>query len=168
MMLRLALVLALAGVAPAMAQHHHGAAAPSALTEQEIEDLKSGTGMDLAVAAERNGYPGPKHVLELAEKLGLATEQRAVAERLAREVRAKAIPLGHAVIAAEADLDQLFKSGTATAADVAAATERAGRLRAELRGVHLVAHLQMREALSEQQRATYVMLRGIGTGHGDH
>jgi hypothetical protein len=158
MILRIALLTALAGAAPAMAQHaQHGA---GTLPEQEVSDLRSGAGMGLALPAERNGYPGPKHVLDLADKLGLTPQQRATAERLERQVKSKAIPLGHAVIMAEVELDRLFVTGTATAEDVAAATERVGRLRAELRAVHLVAHLEMREAMSEQQRAAYAALRG--------
>ena len=35
-----------------------------------------------ALAAELNGYPGPSHVLELADKLELSTEQRASMQRL--------------------------------------------------------------------------------------
>src|SRR6266849_3579115 len=35
-----------------------------AISEQQIADLKAGRGMSLALAAELNGYPGPKHVLE--------------------------------------------------------------------------------------------------------
>ena len=38
-----------------------------ALPEQQIADLRAGRGMGLALAAELNGYPGPMHVLELAE-----------------------------------------------------------------------------------------------------
>jgi hypothetical protein len=48
-----------------------------ALSEQQVADLSSGRGMGLALAAELNGYPGPSHVLELADKLDLTTEQRA-------------------------------------------------------------------------------------------
>ena len=47
-----------------------------ALSDQQIADLKAGRGMGLALAAELNGYPGPLHVLELADKLDLSAEQR--------------------------------------------------------------------------------------------
>ena len=40
-----------------------------ALSDQQIADLNTGRGMGLALAAELNGYPGPSHVLELADKL---------------------------------------------------------------------------------------------------
>ena len=42
-----------------------------ALSDQQIADLKAGRGMGLALPAELNGYPGPAHVLELADQLGL-------------------------------------------------------------------------------------------------
>ena len=44
-----------------------------ALSEQQIADLKAGRGMGLALAAELNGYPGPAHVLEVADQLGLSS-----------------------------------------------------------------------------------------------
>ena len=47
-----------------------------ALSDQQIADLQAGRGMGLALAAELNGYPGPSHVLELADKLGLSADQR--------------------------------------------------------------------------------------------
>ena len=43
-----------------------------ALSEQQIADLKAGRGMGLALPAELNGYPGPVHVLELSDQLGLS------------------------------------------------------------------------------------------------
>ena len=48
-----------------------------ALSEQQVADLRAGRGTGLALAAELNGYPGPSHVLELADKLELTTNQRA-------------------------------------------------------------------------------------------
>ena len=46
-----------------------------ALSAQEVSDLLAGKGMGFAKAAELNGYPGPKHVLELAGPLALTPEQ---------------------------------------------------------------------------------------------
>ena len=37
------------------------------MSSQEIESLRSGEGMGFAKLAELNHYPGPKHVLELAD-----------------------------------------------------------------------------------------------------
>ena len=37
------------------------------LTAKEIEDFREGRGMALARAAELNGYPGPRHMLDAVE-----------------------------------------------------------------------------------------------------
>ena len=37
-----------------------------ALSSQQIGDLREGRGMGMALAAELNNYPGPRHVLDLA------------------------------------------------------------------------------------------------------
>src|SRR3974377_1723295 len=78
--------LALPAAAAAAQENHPGTdAAPSAgmeqravkaLSGQQVEDLRAGRGMGLALAAELNGYPGPAHVLELADKLELTSDQR--------------------------------------------------------------------------------------------
>ena len=167
--------MVLAGTA--LGQHQHGTVSPyageerrmiAALSEAEIADLKGGAGMSMALPAELNGYPGPRHVLDLADGLSLTGAQRSVAEQLFQEMRAKAVPLGEQVIAAEAELGRLFASGAATSQAVTAATEGVARLRGELRSVHLVAHLGMREALTAEQRATYDRLRGYASAHGAH
>jgi len=42
-----------------------------ALSGDELADLREGRGMGFALAGELNGYPGPKHVLELAAESDL-------------------------------------------------------------------------------------------------
>src|ERR1700731_5463395 len=69
-----------------------------ALSEQQVADLGAGRGMGLALAAELNGYPGPSHVLELADKLNLSADQRAEIQRLFESMRAEAVPLGSKLI----------------------------------------------------------------------
>ncbi len=64
-----------------------------ALSEQQVADLGAGRGMGLALAAELNGYPGPSHVLELADKLNLSTDQRAGVQRLFDSMKAEAVLL---------------------------------------------------------------------------
>src|SRR5439155_26596116 len=76
-----------------------------ALSDREISDLTEGRGMGLAKAAELNGYPGPMHVLELAESLDLSDQQRAKMQELFAAMKAEAIPLGERLIVQEADLD---------------------------------------------------------------
>src|SRR5712675_1084457 len=60
------------------------------LSEQQIADLNAGRGMGLALAAELNGYPGPSHLIELADKLNLSTDQRAAIKPLFDSMRAEA------------------------------------------------------------------------------
>lgn len=58
--------------------------AATGLLPEEVEGLVSGKGMALALAAEVNGYPGPRHVLDATEsgQLALQPDQRATIERL--------------------------------------------------------------------------------------
>jgi hypothetical protein len=46
------------------------------LSDEDIAALLKGEGMGMAKAAELNGYPGPRHVLDLAQELGLTDSQR--------------------------------------------------------------------------------------------
>src|SRR5882757_7174461 len=85
-----------------------------ALSEQQVADLGAGRGMGLALAAELNGYPGPSHVLELADKLELSADQRASIQRLFDSMKAEAVPVGARLIEQEADLDKQFASRTVT------------------------------------------------------
>ena len=85
-----------------------------ALSEQQVADLGAGRGMGLALAAELNGYPGPAHVLELADKLDLSQEQRASIQRLFASMKAEAVPIGAKLIEQEADLDKQFATHSVT------------------------------------------------------
>src|SRR5215216_3668738 len=85
-----------------------------ALSDQQIADLQAGRGMGLALAAELNGYPGPSHVLELADKLELSADQRSHMQRLFDSMKAEAMPLGARLIEQEAELDKQFASRTVT------------------------------------------------------
>jgi hypothetical protein len=60
-----------------------------ALSEQQVVDPGAGRGMGLALAAELNGYPGPSHVLELADKLELTADQRASVQSLFDSMKAR-------------------------------------------------------------------------------
>jgi hypothetical protein len=55
-----------------------------ALSRQQLEDYLEGRGMGMALPAEVNGYPGPRHVLELADELDLTADQLAQTRHLVR------------------------------------------------------------------------------------
>jgi Spy/CpxP family protein refolding chaperone len=136
------------------------ARAIKALSAEQIADLKAGRGMSLALAAELNGYPGPRHVLELGDQLGLSDQQRADVQRLFDAMTAEAIPLGEKLIAGEAELDALFARRAVMATSLGAATAAIGAIQAELRNTHLKYHLLTYELLTAAQKQRYSELRG--------
>jgi Spy/CpxP family protein refolding chaperone len=141
-----------------------------ALSSDEIRGYEGGKGMGFAKAAELNGYPGPMHVLELAAKLDLTSDQRERTAALFKRMEADAIALGRRLVDAERELDASFASRTITPDALAAALARIADLQARLRGVHLEAHLEQLRLMTPAQVAPYVELRGYraSTGHGRH
>jgi hypothetical protein len=143
--------------------------AVKALSEQQIVDLRAGRGMSLALPAELNGYPGPLHVIEHADALGLLPAQRTRTEQLFAAMKAEAVPLGERLIRQEADLDQLFATKTVQPATLEIATGAIGATQGALRTAHLRYHLAMMEVLTPDQVRRYGELRGYAGGqHGQH
>src|SRR5437588_1991114 len=93
-----------------------------ALSEQQVADLSAGRGMGLALAAELNGYPGPVHLLELADQIGLSDQQRAGIRQLFESMTAEALPLGKRLLEQEASLDNQFSGRAVTTEVLRAAT----------------------------------------------
>jgi Spy/CpxP family protein refolding chaperone len=133
-----------------------------ALSEQQMADLSAGRGMGLALAAELNGYPGPVHVLELADKLDLSPDQRASMQRLFDSMKAEAVPLGSKLIEQEADLDRQFAGHTVTPDSLRASTAAVAATQGALRETHLKYHLSTVAVLSPGQIQRYAELRGYG------
>ena len=167
--LLLVLIALALGTAPSLAQSQQpyaGLEARSikALSEQQIADLRAGRGMGLALAAELNGYPGPMHVLEMADALDLSSQQRAKMQELFAAMKAEALPLGERLIAQEAELDKAFAGKTVTPASLAAATDAIGTTHSALRQTHLKYHLSAVEVLTPAQIQRYSELRGYKGG----
>ena len=164
------LAIAVAANLPMLAQAQH-----SAYTGQETRDIKAlsadevkqylaGAGMGFARAAELNRYPGPMHVLELADKLALTPEQRAATGKLMSEHKAEASAIGGRMVEAERILDQLFASGKADPSALAQQVGRVATLHGEYRLSHLDTHVRMRAMLTDEQVNRYVALRGYDGG----
>jgi hypothetical protein len=130
------------------------------LSTERQEGLKRGRGLGYALAAEMNGYPGPQHVIELAEPLGLDVDQKARAQAVFNKMQKDAIAAGEALIAAEAHLDRMFHQKQATPERVEAQTAVAAAQEARLRAIHLNAHLAMMQILTPDQIDSYGRLRG--------
>jgi molybdopterin-binding protein len=131
------------------------ARAIKALSEQQVADLKAGRGMGLALAAELNGYPGPIHAIELADKLGLSSDQVARLRKLFEAMKAETIPLGMQLIAAERSLDDAFAGRTITLASLESETQSIGAIQARLRAAHLKYHLAAVAVLTPEQVEKY-------------
>ncbi|NNC58262.1 MAG: hypothetical protein HKO12_11930, partial [Woeseiaceae bacterium] len=110
-------------------------------------------------------------VLELADELDLSQIQRAETEALFEEMRMNAVLVGEKLLAAEMGLDHDFERGAVNSESLESALLEIGRLGAQLRYVHLAAHLQQKRLLTAEQIAKYDELRGYqdaAQGHPGH
>jgi Spy/CpxP family protein refolding chaperone len=139
-----------------------------ALSAEEIQGYLSGSGMGLAKAAELHQYPGPKHVLDLAEPLQLSAEQRRQTQAIFAAMHTESVRLGTQLIEKERQLDTLFATGTITEAQVDQLVTEIGTIQGQLRAVHLRAHLAQRALLTPEQLRQYDLLRGYNTSRHDH
>jgi hypothetical protein len=130
------------------------------LSAQEIEQYRAGAGMGYAKAAELNHFPGPMHVLELADKLALSAEQKVATQRLMETHKAEARMLGAKLVEAERALEALFRSRGVSESVLAEAVRSAASLQGQYRLSHLETHRRMRALLTEQQVVLYDDLRG--------
>ena len=171
--LLLALISALVPVTAAAqhAPHQHTPGAPSEghLRAQACLDefdavVADGRGFGMAFAADQQGYPGPMHVLELKDRLALTAEQETRVRALLHAMFAESRPKSARLLDAEKRLRALFAGGAADEAAVRAATVAVERARAEVRLVHLLAHLKTRDLLTDAQRRAYHEARWA-TGH---
>lgn len=135
-----------------------------ALDETEIGDLKAGNGMGLALAAELNRYPGPRHLLELADRIGLDAGRRAQIAAIEARMTEAAKASGERILQLEAELDRRFAEGAIAPDTLKDLLRRIGEARAELRYIHLETHLAVRPLLTAAEVARYDQLRGYGDG----
>ncbi len=167
-------ILALTGAAIASAQPHE--MSPHAgkqsrqiasLSDNDVAAIRKGTGWGLALPAEINGAPGPRHVLDFAEPLDLSDDQIAQITAVFEEMKRSAISAGDEFIAAEKALNDAFQRGGLDQSELARLVEQAGETRAGLRLVHLSAHLKTLPLLTEKQVELYAQLRGYADAGDD-
>jgi Spy/CpxP family protein refolding chaperone len=138
------------------------------VSSEKSADYLAGAGMGYARAAERNYFPGPMHVLELADKLGLSEEQRVKTTALMDEHKRHARALGAELVESERALEALFKKGAVDEATLARAVRRTAALEGEYRLSHLETHRRMRALLTEEQVKRYHELRGYSKAQPAH
>lgn len=170
--LSVAVALGLGSLAWANTQPYAGQNAReiASLSPQDIEALSLGRGWGFAKAAELNGFPGPAHILELAETLALTDAQVTAVQEIFDRMNAEARLTGTAFIEAETALDAAFEDGSVTPEALAELTAQSGALRAKLRALHLSAHLEAKPLLTRHQIMMYNTARGYvdGAGHAGH
>lgn len=137
-----------------------------ALSDADVDALLDGRGWGFAKAAELNHYPGPRHVLDMAEELKLTPEQQKQTQDLFNRMRAKARQLGKELVESERRLDQAFASAEIDAERLNRLLEDIASARKKLRYVHLQAHLEQRGILDRHQVMVYDRVRGYGAGGG--
>lgn len=165
---RIALVACLLLAPPAVAAQQHGPSPYAgtesreikSLSEDDLDELRRGGGWGLALAAELNGVPGPAHLLELKDEIGLDAEQVAAIAAIHAEMRREAQAAGARLIAAEEAIESAFRRGGLDEAALRSLVEEAGRARADLRFVHLSRHLSTPPLLTAAQIEAYRRLRG--------
>jgi hypothetical protein len=166
-------VVLIALASPAAAQNHDHAGHSEhagkesreikALDDAAVRDYLSGAGMGFALAAELNGYPGPRHVLELSRELDLTAEQRSATERIFARMQEAAVAAGEEVVELEKQLDARFAHRHIDEGVLTELVARIATLNGRLRAVHLQAHLETSALLSAAQIRRYNELRGYGS-----
>ncbi|MEO0443881.1 MAG: hypothetical protein AAFZ92_09105, partial [Pseudomonadota bacterium] len=130
------------------------------LSDSDIAAIENGNGWGLAKAAELNGIPGPAHVLELQKKLNLNRDQMKKIQIIWQEMNTAAKQQGLLYLKAESDIEDYFRQKQQDQQTLSALLKQSAQALAELRQVHLVAHLKTRPILSNHQVMLYKKLRG--------
>lgn len=164
-LLTVLLAVTLSGRAAAQAEHHSPYAnlqnrEIKALSAEDVQALETGQGMGLALAGELNGYPGPRHVLELKGELALTAAQESAVGKIRDAMSSSAIEVGRRIVALERELDRAFAGKAITPERLASLTSEIGALQGRLRAIHLQAHLEVSAVLTPEQRSRYNHLRG--------
>lgn len=141
------------------------------LSDKDVQSLQNGTGEafgGVAKLAELNGYPGPRHVLDMASELQLADEQRMEIDLIYQNMSNKAKSIGAAIIAVEQDMDRAFANKTITEENLKLMLDNSANLYGQLRFVHLSAHLDTMQMLTMEQVQMYNTIRGYDSSGTDN
>lgn len=132
----------------------------TSLSADDQTAIANGQGWGLAKPAELNGVPGPAHLLELADKIGLTPAQVAELRKLFDDMKRQAQALGQEYVAAERALDDYFRSGAFSDQQLRAKVDQAAQSLANLRFLHLSYHHKTLDVVSPEQVKQYNVLRG--------
>ncbi|MHC4184120.1 MAG: Spy/CpxP family protein refolding chaperone [Planctomycetota bacterium] len=133
------------------------------LSKNDIRELRAGAGWGLAKAAELNGLPGPKHILEMKKEIALTSEQETMVNDLYKEMNNKAIELGNKLIDLERELNKRFAERNIDEYSLDELLIKISETYKSLRYTHLSAHLRAPNILTENQIKKYNTLRGYSS-----
>ncbi|WP_261336586.1 hypothetical protein [Rhizobium leguminosarum] len=130
------------------------------LSETDVDELTRGGGWGFAKPAELNGYPGPSHVLQMKDRLGLTDDQLLKVQEAFDLMQARASEEGKVFVEIERKLDAAFRSRAITESELRDLVATAEASRSRLRFIHLAAHLEATQLLDAGQIAAYGKERG--------
>jgi Spy/CpxP family protein refolding chaperone len=133
------------------------------LSLKDIAALQNGTGDafgGLAILAELNGYPGPRHILDLSSQLSLTAAQEVKIGESYHTMNNEAKAIGTQIIAVEKEMNEAFSNKTITEEELRMLLEISADLYGQLRYIHLAAHLETVNVLTPEQIHLYNKLRG--------
>ncbi|MBW2205899.1 MAG: hypothetical protein JRG79_03245 [Deltaproteobacteria bacterium] len=133
------------------------------LSDEDIKELKAGAGWGLAKAAELNGLPGPKHILEMKKEIELTSEQERLVVALYNDMNKEAIVAGNKLIEYEKVLNNRFAERKINEIVLDELLTKISETYKSLRYTHLSAHLKTPSILTEDQIKKYNKLRGYAS-----
>ena len=136
------------------------------LSSEDIESLETGTGDafgGMAKLAELNGYPGPRHILDLEKELGLTTVQKENITIIYNDMKREALKLGQEILQIEKTANELFANKSISDSELQRLILKSAENYGKLRYIHLTTHLKMTDILSQKQIILYNTLRGYNT-----
>ncbi|MDT8437045.1 MAG: periplasmic heavy metal sensor [Gemmatimonadota bacterium] len=152
-----------------MAAMHGGRGMLGGISPAEKKALKEGKGLGAGRLAMMNGYPGPKHVLEMGDQFELTAAQRESLGTLFAEAKARFVGLGEELVREEETLEALFAEGEPDEEAVETRAVEIAVLQGKLRAAHLNTHLRTRAVLTPEQVAKLDAMhqKMMGEGHGE-
>jgi len=115
------------------------------------DQLLKGEAAGQNLVAEQNGYPSPQKIVSLKDQIGLTKDQLKKIKEIVTNLPISAVVKGQEIIDAEDELNTLFQSGTVNERTLRLKLERIGKMRAELRFMHLQIYVKEKQILSAKQ-----------------
>jgi Spy/CpxP family protein refolding chaperone len=115
------------------------------------EQLLKGEIAEQTLVAEVNGFLSPQKIISLKDQIGLTNDQQKKIEEMLENLPVSATVKGQEIVEAEENLSKLFGTGKINEKTLRTKLEAIGKLRAELRFVHLQVYLQVKQFLSFNQ-----------------